>query len=232
MRLLSVSDTMWAFYLAAVFQLGWIALAEARIITLDPYPFAFLLFVSSLLQQVFIFVIMAGQDVLGRAGDQRAQLTFLEAGAVLHECRRLPPPPAAPDRLPANPTSVARRPGQAALGVPAPRSRTASHCAGHLCAGAGDGADNSTWGYRRIHGELAGLGYPAWAITSRHRRRGRSSTTRASIRHPGGPARPGVRSWPVRPQRSSPWTSSMPVPRCCAACPCCSSSGMAPGACT
>jgi uncharacterized membrane protein len=81
--------TMWAFYLAAVFQFGWIALAEARIITFDPYPFAFLLFVSSLLQLVFMFVIMVGQDVLGRAGDQRAQLTFLDAEAVLHECRRL-----------------------------------------------------------------------------------------------------------------------------------------------
>lgn len=82
-------STMWAFYLAAVFQFGWIALAEARVITFDPYPFAFLLFISSLLQLVFMFVIMVGQEVLGRAGDQRAQLTFLDAEAVLHECRRL-----------------------------------------------------------------------------------------------------------------------------------------------
>jgi uncharacterized membrane protein len=82
-------STMWAFYLAAVFQFGWIALAEAGIITFDPYPFAFLLFISSLLQLAFMFVIMVGQDVLGRAGDQRAQLTFLDGEAVLHECRRL-----------------------------------------------------------------------------------------------------------------------------------------------
>lgn len=82
-------STMWAFYLAAIFQVGWIALAEARIISFDPYPFAFLLFISSLLQLVFMFVIMVGQDVLGRAGDQRAQLTYLDSEAVLHECRRL-----------------------------------------------------------------------------------------------------------------------------------------------
>ncbi len=80
---------MWAFYLAAVFQFGWIALAEAHIISFDPHPFAFLLFISSLLQLVFMFVIMVGQDVLGRAGDQRAQPTYLDAEAVLHECRRL-----------------------------------------------------------------------------------------------------------------------------------------------
>jgi uncharacterized membrane protein len=81
--------TMWAFYLAAVFQFGWIALAEAGVISFDPYPFAFLLFISSLLQLIFMFVIMVGQDVLGRAGDQRAQHTFLDAEAVVHECLRL-----------------------------------------------------------------------------------------------------------------------------------------------
>jgi uncharacterized membrane protein len=82
-------STMWAFYVAAIFQFGWIALALFGIIKFDSYPFAFLLFISSLLQLVFMFVIMVGQDVLGRAGDQRAQQTFLDAEAVLHECRRL-----------------------------------------------------------------------------------------------------------------------------------------------
>lgn len=82
-------STMWAFYAAGVLQLGWIALAEAGIIKFDPYPFAFLLFISSLLQLIFMFVIMVGQDVLGRSGDQRAQQTLNDADAILHECRRL-----------------------------------------------------------------------------------------------------------------------------------------------
>ncbi len=82
-------STMWAFYVAAVFQFGWIGLAEVGIIKFDPYPFAFLLFISSLLQLIFMFVIMVGQDVLGQAGDQRAQQTFLDGEAILHECRRL-----------------------------------------------------------------------------------------------------------------------------------------------
>ena len=42
-------STMWAFYFAVLFQFGWIGLALAGIITFDPYPFAFLLFISSLL---------------------------------------------------------------------------------------------------------------------------------------------------------------------------------------
>ena len=72
-------------------RLDWIglALALAGIITFDPYPFAFLLFISSLLQLVFMFVITVGQDVLGRAGTQRAEQTYLDAEAVVHECRRL-----------------------------------------------------------------------------------------------------------------------------------------------
>ncbi len=81
--------SMWAFYVAGVFQFGWIALAQVGIIRFDPYPFAFLLFLSSLLQLIFMFVIMVGQDVLGRAGEQRAQQTFLDAEAVLSECLRI-----------------------------------------------------------------------------------------------------------------------------------------------
>ena len=81
--------TMWAFYAAALFQFGWMGLAISGIIKFDPYPFAFLLFISSLLQLIFMFVIMVGQDVLGKTGDKRAQQTYLDAEAVLHECLRL-----------------------------------------------------------------------------------------------------------------------------------------------
>ena len=65
--------SMWAFYLAAVLQFGWMALAVAGVIRFDPYPFAFLLFLSSLLQLIFMFVIMVGQDVLGRATSARSR---------------------------------------------------------------------------------------------------------------------------------------------------------------
>ena len=81
--------SMWAFYVGALFQFGWIALAEVGVIKFDPYPFAFLLFLSSLAQLILMFVIMVGQDVLGRAGDKRSEQTFLDAEAVLRECHRL-----------------------------------------------------------------------------------------------------------------------------------------------
>jgi uncharacterized membrane protein len=81
--------TMTAFYAASVFQLGWILLAQTRLITFDPYPFSFLLFLSSLVQLLLMFVVMVGQQVIGRASDKRALQTYLDAEAVLHACERL-----------------------------------------------------------------------------------------------------------------------------------------------
>jgi uncharacterized membrane protein len=81
--------TMAAFYAATIFQFGWIALARTGVIRFDPYPFAFLLFLSSLIQLLLMFVIMVGQQVIGRTADQRATQTYLDAEAVLHACERL-----------------------------------------------------------------------------------------------------------------------------------------------
>ena len=81
--------TMTAFYAAALFQLAWIGLAQAGILRFDPYPFPFLLFLSSLAQLLLMFVIMLGQQVMGRAADRRAEMTFRDAEAVLHACERL-----------------------------------------------------------------------------------------------------------------------------------------------
>lgn len=91
--------TMWAFYVAAVFQLGWMGLALLGVIHFDPYPFAFMLFMSSLLQLILEFVIMVGQDVIGKAADGRAEQTYLDAEAVLHECGQLQQHLAAQDEL-------------------------------------------------------------------------------------------------------------------------------------
>jgi uncharacterized membrane protein len=81
--------TMAAFYGAVLFQLGWIALEQLHVITFDPYPYRFLLFLSSLAQLLLMVVIMVGQQVIGRAADSRAVQTFLDAEAVLHACERL-----------------------------------------------------------------------------------------------------------------------------------------------
>ena len=70
-----------------------------------PYPFAFMSFLSTLAQLIFMIVIMVGQDVLGRAADRRSEQTFLDAKAILHECRRMKARLTTQDRILASLTS-------------------------------------------------------------------------------------------------------------------------------
>jgi uncharacterized membrane protein len=91
--------SMKAFYASAFIQLAWIGLAEVGAQRFDPYPFAFMTFLSTLAQLIFMMVIMVGQDVIGRAADRRSEQTFLDAGAILHECRRMKARLTAQDRV-------------------------------------------------------------------------------------------------------------------------------------
>ena len=137
-----------------------------------------------------------------------------------------PPPAAAPDRLPADGAALARRSCQEALDVLALRSRAAAHGVGHPGAGGGNGTDNPGWGYRRIHGELTGLGYTlapsaVWQILKE-----------AGI--DPAPRRAG-QTWRAFSEAQAKtilaWTSPTSTRCSCAACMCCSSLSMAPGAC-
>ncbi|MFI5783568.1 DUF1003 domain-containing protein [Nocardia sp. NPDC051570] len=90
---------VWAFYLAAATQAVWVVSAQLGLQRFDRYPFAFMSFLSTLAQLVFMIVIMVGQDVLGRAGDRRSEQTFLDAEAILYECRRMKARLTAQDRI-------------------------------------------------------------------------------------------------------------------------------------
>ena len=91
--------SMWIFYVAGLTQVAWIGLAEVGVQRFDPYPFAFMTFLSTLAQLIFMVVIMVGQDVLGQAADRRSEQTFLDAEAILHECRRMKARLTAQDRV-------------------------------------------------------------------------------------------------------------------------------------
>jgi uncharacterized membrane protein len=84
--------TMWAFYTAALVMATWMILAGfawGPLHHVDPYPFAFLLFLGNIVQLLLMFVIMVGQQVLGAASDKRAIVTYQDAEAILHECLQM-----------------------------------------------------------------------------------------------------------------------------------------------
>lgn len=79
--------TMPTVYAILAIQIVWMVLASAGVWVFrsDPYPFAFLLFLSNCVQLPLMFVVMVGQQVLGGAADKRAVQTYKDAEAVLHE---------------------------------------------------------------------------------------------------------------------------------------------------
>lgn len=78
--------TMAAFYVLVAWMLIWMGLASVGfwLFKLDPYPFAFLLFLSNLIQLWALPILAVGQQVLSRASDKQALQTFKDAEAILH----------------------------------------------------------------------------------------------------------------------------------------------------
>lgn len=59
----------------------WMLLASRQVLGFDPYPYPFLLFLGNVVQLLLIFIIMLGQQVIGRATEKRDAQTCLHAGA-------------------------------------------------------------------------------------------------------------------------------------------------------
>ena len=57
---------MWTVYLCAAGTAVWMLLGSRQLLGFDPYPYPFLLFVGNLVQLLLIFVILLGQQILGR----------------------------------------------------------------------------------------------------------------------------------------------------------------------
>src|SRR5258708_26266911 len=73
--------TMWAVYVAFAIQVTYIILATVWLwlFARDPYPFAFLLFLSNLVRLLLMFVIMVCHQVLRQASDKPAVVTYHDA---------------------------------------------------------------------------------------------------------------------------------------------------------
>ena len=78
--------SMWSVYFTLLFMLTWMGLATfGPLRSVDPYPFPFLLFMGNVVQLLLVFVILVGQQVLGRASDKRAMQTYDDSLAIFHK---------------------------------------------------------------------------------------------------------------------------------------------------
>src|SRR2546430_17732018 len=99
---------MWAVYFVTGFILLWMALGTwGPLHSVDPYPFAFLLFLGNVVELMLLSIILVGQAVLGRAADRRAHRGYVDAEASLPPVGAPRPHPPAQGKLP--------EPGPAAL---------------------------------------------------------------------------------------------------------------------
>ena len=62
---------------------------HGSVLGFDPYPYPFLLFLGNVVQLLLIFIILLGQQVLGRTADRRSMHTYEDAEAILVDCEQI-----------------------------------------------------------------------------------------------------------------------------------------------
>jgi len=82
--------TMYAVYFVCIFLLGWI-LWQTYITSspIDPYPFAFLLFMASVVQLPLMSLIMVSQNLLGKHAEIRAEEEFRTTNSTYQDIEKI-----------------------------------------------------------------------------------------------------------------------------------------------
>lgn len=80
--------SVWAFYLFATVELGWIGLSLAHVIRFDPFPWLLLLTLGNIVQLLLMPLIMVGQKVQQAHADAMSEQNHAMLSELL---RRLPP---------------------------------------------------------------------------------------------------------------------------------------------
>src|ERR1700759_1832753 len=81
--------SMCTVYGCVALTVVWMLLGSRAFLGFDPYPYPFMPFLGNVVQLLLIFVILLGQQVIGRTGDRRAVQTFEDAEAILHDCEQI-----------------------------------------------------------------------------------------------------------------------------------------------
>lgn len=82
--------TMYAVYFFALFMAGWM-LWQAKFDNqpIDPFPFAFLLFMGNIVQLLLMPLIMVGQNLQGRHSEVRAEEEYSTTTSSFHDIEKI-----------------------------------------------------------------------------------------------------------------------------------------------
>lgn len=83
------AGSMRTVYICSAVTVIWMILGSRQVLGFDPYPYPFLLFLGNVVQLSLIFIILLGQQVLGRTADRRAIRTYENAEAILARCEQI-----------------------------------------------------------------------------------------------------------------------------------------------
>lgn len=85
-----IVGTMYAVYFTTLFLIGWMVW-QAYIASkpIDPYPFAFLLFMASVVQLPLMSLIMVGQNLQGRHSGLRAEEEFKTTETIYKDIEKI-----------------------------------------------------------------------------------------------------------------------------------------------
>jgi len=81
--------SMWTVYICSAVTVIWAVLGARQVLGFDPYPYPFLLFLGNVAQLLLIFIILLGQQVLGRTADRQSMHTYEDAEAILVDCEEI-----------------------------------------------------------------------------------------------------------------------------------------------
>lgn len=84
-RVTGVIGSMYAVYFLTVIILAWMLAQKILSRPFDPYPFAFLLFITNIIQLLLIPLIMVGQNIQARHSELRAQEEFKTTQTILKD---------------------------------------------------------------------------------------------------------------------------------------------------
>lgn len=81
--------SMGTVYVCLGITVIWMVVGARAVLGFDPYPYPFLLFLGNVVQLLLIFIILLGQQVLGRTADRRSIETYEDAEAILVDCEQI-----------------------------------------------------------------------------------------------------------------------------------------------